>query len=348
MTMGGLLLFKDGSPHQVLCYQRFSNLLDAGAIDFPFITTQDITSGSRSHPVFAGIVVLQVIWFISQCISRLAQGLPITQLELLSLVLVTLNISLLPFWWYKPLDARLPIRIDLRTTAEVDIVNAGIHAPSAYPILEDSWREKLLMKRMFESDSPLVLGRKRTQIRQLAHLIFKSIKWLLEKLYIDFTGLAFALDFEITDGALSVPRFYGPTNILDRHGITAYVGAGIVGFLHSLAHYFFKRIVHFPTHHDEAVWHAASYAGTIVSGVYLASLSIVIVSGLIKARHPGRGMDILFGILMLVMVPMFSIGLPVLVGSRIALFVVSFRCLNSLPAGALQVVPWTNYIVHFS
>jgi hypothetical protein len=53
------------------------------------------------------IVVLQVSWFTTQCISRAAEKLPISQLEIGALAFVGCTMLTTAFWWHKPLDIRL-------------------------------------------------------------------------------------------------------------------------------------------------------------------------------------------------------------------------------------------------
>ena len=44
------------------------------------------------------------MWFIAQCLSRPAQGLIITEIELITLAIAALNGILYFLWWNKPLD----------------------------------------------------------------------------------------------------------------------------------------------------------------------------------------------------------------------------------------------------
>ncbi|OBT55914.1 hypothetical protein VE04_03701 [Pseudogymnoascus sp. 24MN13] len=53
------------------------------------------------------IVVLQVSWFTTQCISRAAEKLPISQIEIGALAFVGCTMLTTAFWWHKPLDIRL-------------------------------------------------------------------------------------------------------------------------------------------------------------------------------------------------------------------------------------------------
>jgi hypothetical protein len=109
-VMGGFLLFKDGTPNQVLSPEKFTTLVDAGCIDFPSITERDIKAKGKAHPLLTFLTFLQKIWFISQCIVRRHS---ITLLEIMTLTFILMHALLLFFWWHKPLDARDAVRLHL-------------------------------------------------------------------------------------------------------------------------------------------------------------------------------------------------------------------------------------------
>ena len=69
------------------------------------ITEEDITRRSKRDGLSKIIFILQTSWFILQCLARLVQGLRITQLELTTLALASLNGITSILWWNKPLGA---------------------------------------------------------------------------------------------------------------------------------------------------------------------------------------------------------------------------------------------------
>ncbi len=77
----------------------------------PDITEEQIQDKSKADGVKKILVCAQALWFCIQCISRLAQSLPISLLELNTFghSLCTLLIYLL--WWYKPLNVDEPTLI---------------------------------------------------------------------------------------------------------------------------------------------------------------------------------------------------------------------------------------------
>jgi len=123
--MGGFSLVKDG-VETVLGYDSFLELLEKKTIDrfrdgrwfrepceiaFPTITTEEILDKARGDFLSKAIVILQSLWFIVQCIARGKQGLALTELELVTLALASLNGVMYYFWWDKPLGVKVPVKV---------------------------------------------------------------------------------------------------------------------------------------------------------------------------------------------------------------------------------------------
>jgi len=129
--MGGFSLVKDG-VETVLDYESFFELLkietaytseerrrkryrprfqEPFEIAFPTITAAEIHDKARGDFLSKAIVILQSLWFIIQCIARGKQGLALTELELVTLALASLNGVMYYFWWDKPLGVKEPIKV---------------------------------------------------------------------------------------------------------------------------------------------------------------------------------------------------------------------------------------------
>ena len=125
--MGGFSLVK-GGVETVLDYDLFLALLkretiyrfgDGGTserfepceIAFPMITAAEIHDKARGDFLSKAIVIVQLLWFIVQCIARGKQGLALTELELVTLALASLNGVMYYFWWDKPLGVKEPVRV---------------------------------------------------------------------------------------------------------------------------------------------------------------------------------------------------------------------------------------------
>ncbi|KAF8204608.1 hypothetical protein BJ912DRAFT_2482 [Pholiota molesta] len=118
LQMGGLLLYKNGQPFQVLDYKRLKKRIDAGDIDIPLVTKAEITDRSKGNVIVKGLVFLQTLGFVVQSTARLAKGLPLTELEVVTLAFAMLNCITYGLWWDKPQNVCVPIRIDLKQKKE--------------------------------------------------------------------------------------------------------------------------------------------------------------------------------------------------------------------------------------
>ena len=72
------------------------------------ITKEAIKDKSKGNLLSKGFAILQTGWFILQCIARKIQGLPVTELEIITLGFAALNFATYALWWNKPLDVRVP------------------------------------------------------------------------------------------------------------------------------------------------------------------------------------------------------------------------------------------------
>ena len=72
---------------------------------------KDIVDKSKADSLAKGLVLLQVLWMILQCISRAAVGYPLAVLEIHTLVHAGCALVMYSLWWSKPLDIRVPTLI---------------------------------------------------------------------------------------------------------------------------------------------------------------------------------------------------------------------------------------------
>ena len=77
------------------------------------ITEEEISDRSKGDGLAKLIFILQSSWFITQCIARHIQGLALTQLELTTLAMASLNGITCILWWHKPLNARAVVHVYL-------------------------------------------------------------------------------------------------------------------------------------------------------------------------------------------------------------------------------------------
>ena len=80
--------------------------------DFKIDVKEDeIMDKSKGDAMSRFIFIMQSSWFILHCIARHVQGLGLTQIELTTVGLASLNGITLLLWWHKPLGAQTPVRV---------------------------------------------------------------------------------------------------------------------------------------------------------------------------------------------------------------------------------------------
>ena len=120
--MGGFTLVRATDDEVLLDDESFCRALrmwpdshprfgETSEIVFPTITAAEIHDKARGDFLSKAMVVLQSTWFIVQCVARGMEGLAITELELVTLALASLNGLMYYFWWDKPLGVKEPIKV---------------------------------------------------------------------------------------------------------------------------------------------------------------------------------------------------------------------------------------------
>ena len=120
--MGGFKLVRANEDEVVLDDDSFCKALrmwpdseprfgETPDIVFPTITAAEILDKGRGDFLSKAIVVLQSSWFITQCVARGVEDIALTELELVTLALASLNGLMYYFWWDKPLGVKEPIKV---------------------------------------------------------------------------------------------------------------------------------------------------------------------------------------------------------------------------------------------
>lgn len=77
-------------------------------IDFPNVSKDEILDKCGRDSFSKTIAVCQLTWFIIQIAARAREGLAVTELELTTAALASLNIAMYISWWSKPTDVLCP------------------------------------------------------------------------------------------------------------------------------------------------------------------------------------------------------------------------------------------------
>lgn len=109
ISMGGFVTAKGQILHPVTPHalRGRADILDG----IEEISSDEISDKSKGDEITRGLALIQTTWFIVQCIARIRQSLPLTELEVITLAFSFLNIVIRVIWWHKPLDVRYPVRI---------------------------------------------------------------------------------------------------------------------------------------------------------------------------------------------------------------------------------------------
>jgi hypothetical protein len=124
MIMGGFHYF-EGSPDKEgalfkavhpLRYQDVISMLKDETISLP--PEEEIRDRSKSHWLVKAIVLVQALWFVSQCIARGFEKLPTTELEIVTFGYMVINVGVFIAWWDKPRNVDRPIRVFQKPTEQ--------------------------------------------------------------------------------------------------------------------------------------------------------------------------------------------------------------------------------------
>jgi len=113
LIMGGFILHERGKAVRILEAEDLEELSEAGKIDWPTITEEEIADRSKGDYLSKTIVLFQTTWFIGQCIARGAYKLALTELEVVTLAFAILTGVIYYLWWDKPLDVNCSIPVQL-------------------------------------------------------------------------------------------------------------------------------------------------------------------------------------------------------------------------------------------
>jgi hypothetical protein len=110
---GGFVLCpRDSDPFPVSAKQ-IHYLVENGYIEIPGITEKEILDKSKGDKFTKTIACLQTFWFITQCLARICQRLPVSPLELQTCSIILCTVTTYFLWLYKPLSVQTPTQIPM-------------------------------------------------------------------------------------------------------------------------------------------------------------------------------------------------------------------------------------------
>ena len=204
---------------------------------FTVPTRAEIKDRGKSDWLAKSLVLLQISWFVMQCIARAIEHLPVAHLEIVTLAYAAMNFVIYIFWWNKPLDVNRPVRVFRKSNPGV--ADNGIDSHGA----EGSRPSEM-------HPQPILQGRELTREAIGLETIFQFIVGTQDR----------DVDLSRED---RVPMFWA--NSIDDSGDVVFadiivLGVGVCfGAIHCIAWHF-----SFPTHAELLIWRISCVAITAV------------------------------------------------------------------------------------
>ena len=107
--MGGYHGCDESGPLYPLGPDAVVSLVREGKLVAPM--ADEISARSKGDMLSKGVALLQAFWFVVQCIARLIEHLPLTNLEVMTLAYTVVTVAMYLAWWDKPLNISCAIRV---------------------------------------------------------------------------------------------------------------------------------------------------------------------------------------------------------------------------------------------
>lgn len=129
--MGGIVLVETADTEKakrvptILTPEILEDLMKDPGFEIT-VPEKEIEDKAKGDFMSKSILIFHTTWFITQCVARFVQRIAITELEVVTLALASLNAIMSFFWWSKPLGLRVPIRVDLKRRLDRRIDNEEV------------------------------------------------------------------------------------------------------------------------------------------------------------------------------------------------------------------------------
>ena len=108
------------------CFLGFVALSDwdlavrLGLLDTKVLSVEDVRKRAKTSLVAKAAVCLQASWLVAQVTGRAINGLSITTLEVVTMAYVLCAFIIYAFWWHKPQDAEVHVKVDCSHMQKAD------------------------------------------------------------------------------------------------------------------------------------------------------------------------------------------------------------------------------------
>ena len=366
LIMGGFTLHEEGKPVRVLEARDLEELSEAGKIEWPTITKEEIADRSKGDYLSKTIVLFQTTWFIGQCIARGVCGLTVTELEVATAAFASLTGVIYYLWWDKPLDVRCSIPVHLLShrlrKIEEDIQKEETGPQNILPpgisVEEITERDgnvvvnpnplpatSIQLNTPTPDPAPTRMQRFRAFRRgaceeygTLVGLGYVFIGFPLKRFLGAFNEMSDRKT--VGDQSLRVPTFYAPCNNDDPNDLIplapAMCAATVFGAIHCIPWSF-----HFATLQERWVWRISAI---LVSGLPFSLVAFQILFSTFYDRQYNETTwwKLCENIFLLIFIVIASLYIM----ARILLLVLPLVALRALPPGAYVQLNWVSFLPH--
>ncbi|KAI3603625.1 hypothetical protein WG66_006086 [Moniliophthora roreri] len=201
------------------------------------ITEDEIKDRSHADFIAKSIALIQTTWFILQVAARAAEGLTITELEVITVGFALLNFGTYFLWWNKPLRVRYPVRVTWQQR-KLDASQLKEHDRGCVKTVQEGFTKTLayICNESSADEGPLAI-----------QLVFLPL-WMTWNIIIQCQGL---LDDDFAPQEFSTRLAWDPLQLY----IIVYSIAAAFGAIHCIPWAF-----QFPTHTEQLLWRICAIA----------------------------------------------------------------------------------------
>lgn len=288
------------TPHGVLQLARWDKL--------PPITSAQVQDKSNANTLAKLLVFWQALWMIVQVIGRAAEKLPVTLLELHTVLHAFCAVAMYITWWAKPVDINYPTLVTGLTPDQLHDLRHGVEDsnptnPFAGPNGDDPIDKSYLTSRA-----------------GLGKLMYQNLAGEQNVLlhYFDVMTTAYTTLWS------SRKRIWREGLSISLVGLT-YGGVHLAAWNNT-----------FPTTAEKILWQVAALVTAIAWSTFVLSLWLSVF-----VSRQSKGLGRICGIV-------FGIGVFPCLAVRAYLLVEAFLALRKLPVGSYQITKWANAWPHAS
>jgi hypothetical protein len=108
--------------------------------DYPNITEDEIKDKSKTDVLAKVFSLLQVSHLLLSLIVRRVQGLPSSQLEILTLAFAVCGVATYAAYWHKPKDVGVPFHLSIKPSASYRDAEAALSRLATSPLFDSFWK----------------------------------------------------------------------------------------------------------------------------------------------------------------------------------------------------------------